>query len=153
MVEIVRAQQHYPFVLFQPVAFIVFMICALAETNRAPFDLPEAEAELVAGFHTEYSSMKFGLFFLGEFMNVIAISCIAVTLFLGGWNGPGPAALGIVWFMAKLAVLLFFFIWVRWTYPRLRYDQLMNLGWKVLLPIALLNVVATAGVVYWIGNR
>ena len=153
MADIVNAQRHVWMVVWQPHAFLLFMICALAETNRAPFDLPEAEAELVAGFHTEYSSMKFGLFFLGEFMNVIAISCIAVTLFLGGWNGPGPAALGIVWFMLKLAVLLFFFIWVRWTFPRLRYDQLMHLGWKVLLPIALLNVVATAGVLWWVGNR
>jgi len=131
-------------VFAQPWAFAIFMITALAETNRAPFDLPEAEGELVAGFHTEYSSMKFGLFFLGEFMNVISISCVAVTLFLGGWGGPGPALLGIVWFMVKLCALLFFFIWVRWTYPRLRYDQLMNLGWKVLLPLTLANVVATA---------
>ncbi len=159
LVEIVKAQsgawQLGPvpipawFVFTQPLAFGIFMITALAETNRAPFDLPEAEAELVAGFHTEYSSMKFGLFFLGEFMNVIAISCVAVTLFLGGWNGPGPASLGIVWFMLKLSALLFFFIWVRWTYPRLRYDQLMHLGWKVLLPLALANIVATALVVYW----
>src|SRR5262245_24869695 len=140
------------YVFYQPVAFVIFMITALAETNRAPFDLPEAEAELVAGFHTEYSSMKFGLFFLGEFMNVIAISCIAIVLFLGGWNGPWlPEPLQFLWFFAKLAVLLFFFIWVRWTYPRLRYDQLMNLGWKVLLPISILNILATALVVYWRG--
>jgi len=144
LVEIVHAQQKVWFVVLQPVAFVIFMITALAETNRAPFDLPEAEGELVAGFHTEYSSMKFGLFFLGEFMNVIAISCIAVTLFLGGWNGPGPAALGLVWFLLKLFALLFIFIWIRWTYPRLRYDQLMNLGWKVLLPMALANIVVTA---------
>ena len=152
LVDIVRAQQRVWFVAFQPVAFIIFMITALAETNRAPFDLPEAEGELVAGFHTEYSSMKFGLFFLGEFMNVISISCIAVTLFLGGWNGPGPAVLGIVWFMLKLAALLFFFIWVRWTYPRLRYDQLMNLGWKVLLPLTLANIVGTGIVMYALGG-
>jgi len=136
-------------VFVQPVAFGIFMICALAETNRAPFDLPEAEGELVAGFHTEYSSMRFGLFFLGEFMNVISISCVAVTLFLGGWSGPGPEMLGIVWFLLKLSALLFFFIWVRWTYPRLRYDQLMHLGWKVLLPLSLANVVVTALVIYW----
>jgi NADH-quinone oxidoreductase subunit H len=154
LVDIVHAQERVWFVVFQPVAFIIFMITALAETNRAPFDLPEAEAELVAGFHTEYSSMKFGLFFLGEFANVLAISCIAVTLFLGGWNGPWlPDALKFLWFFAKLAVLLFFFIWVRWTYPRLRYDQLMHLGWKVLLPISLVNIVLTGLVVWWGGNR
>jgi len=146
---IVHAQRAMPFIVAQPVAFVVFIITALAETNRAPFDLPEAEAELVAGFHTEYSSMKFGLFFLGEFMNVIAISCIAVTLFLGGWNGPGPESIGIVWFTLKLLALLFFFIWVRWTFPRLRYDQLMHLGWKVLLPVALGNIVVTAVVLWW----
>jgi NADH-quinone oxidoreductase subunit H len=152
LVDIVRAQQHVWFVVYQPVAFAIFMITALAETNRAPFDLPEAEGELVGGFHTEYSSMKFGLFFLGEFMNVISISCIAVTLFLGGWNGPGPALLGLVWFMAKLGALLFFFIWVRWTYPRLRYDQLMNLGWKVLLPLTIANIVVTAMVMWALGG-
>jgi NADH-quinone oxidoreductase subunit H len=135
----------------QPQAFIIFMITALAETNRAPFDLPEAEGELVAGFHTEYSSMRFGLFFLGEFMNVISISCVAVTLFLGGWSGPGPEILGLVWFLLKLSALLFFFIWVRWTYPRLRYDQLMDLGWKVLLPLSLANIVGTAIVLYFWG--
>jgi NADH-quinone oxidoreductase subunit H len=150
LVDIVKAQEHWWFVTFQPVAFGIFMITALAETNRAPFDLPEAEAELVAGFHTEYSSMKFGLFFLGEFANVISISCIAVTLFLGGWNGPWlPPSLQFIWFFLKLGALLFFFIWVRWTYPRLRYDQLMNLGWKVLLPLALANVLVTAVVVWW----
>ena len=103
LVDIVRAQQHVWFVVFQPVAFVIFMITALAETNRAPFDLPEAEAELVAGFHTEYSSMKFGLFFLGEFMNVISICCIAVTLFLGGWNGPWLPAIAraSLWFFAQ----------------------------------------------------
>jgi NADH-quinone oxidoreductase subunit H len=150
LVDIVKAQQQWWFVAFQPLAFGIFMITALAETNRAPFDLPEAEAELVAGFHTEYSSMKFGLFFLGEFANVISISCIAVTLFLGGWNGPWlPDSLKFIWFFAKLGALLFFFIWVRWTFPRLRYDQLMNLGWKVLLPLALGNIVVTAVFVWW----
>ena len=154
MLDIVHAQQKLWYVLVQPVGFVIFMITAFAETNRAPFDLPEAEAELVAGFHTEYSSMKFGLFFLGEFANVLSISCIAVTLFLGGWNGPWlPESLKFVWFFAKLGALLFFFIWVRWTYPRLRYDQLMHFGWKVLLPVALANIVATSAVAYWIGHR
>src|SRR5881296_2107711 len=149
MLDIVHAQQKLWYFLVQPVGFVIFMITAFAETNRAPFDLPEAEAELVAGFHTEYSSMKFGLFFLGEFTNVITICAIAVTLFLGGWNGPWlPDSLKFLWFFAKLAVLIFFFIWVRWTFPRLRYDQLMNLGWKVLLPLALGNIVLTALFVY-----
>jgi len=164
MVDIVKAQAGFHhlgpvpiprwFLFAQPVAFVIFMITAFAETNRAPFDLPEAEAELVAGFHTEYSSMKFGLFFLGEFANVITICSIAVTLFLGGWNGPWlPESLKFVWFFAKLGALLFFFIWVRWTYPRLRYDQLMHFGWKVLLPLALLNIVVTAVWVYGMAHR
>jgi NADH-quinone oxidoreductase subunit H len=153
LVEIVKAQAHWPYAVFQPVAFAIFMITAFAETNRAPFDLPEAEAELVAGFHTEYSSMKFGLFFLGEFANVLSICCIATTLFLGGWNGPWlPDSLKFLWFFAKLGALVFFFIWVRWTFPRLRYDQLMNLGWKVLLPLSLANVLVTAVVLYWKHN-
>ena len=133
------------FVFAQPVAFIVFLITALAETNRAPFDLPEAEAELVAGFHTEYSSMKWALFFLGEYAAVFAICSVAVVLFLGGWSGPFlPPNLQFLWFIAKLSALVFFFIWVRWTFPRFRYDQLMHLGWKVLLPISVLNLVGTA---------
>ena len=149
MLDIVRAQQKLWYVLAQPLGFLIFMITAFAETNRAPFDLPEAEAELVAGFHTEYSSMKFGLFFLGEFTNVITICAIAVTLFLGGWNGPWlPDAFKFLWFFAKLAVLIFLFIWVRWTFPRLRYDQLMNLGWKVLLPLSLANVIVTGLLAY-----
>ena len=154
LMDIVRAQEGWWFVIYQPIAFGIFMLTALAETNRAPFDLPEAEAELVAGFHTEYSSMKFGLFFLGEFANVISISCIAVTLFLGGWTGPWlPEPLQFLWFFAKLGALLFFFIWVRWTFPRLRYDQLMNLGWKILLPLSLANVMVTGFAVWWMNNR
>ena len=133
--------------------FVIFLITAFAETNRAPFDLPEAEGELVAGFHTEYSSMKWALFFLGEYMNMIVISSIAVTLFLGGWHGPGlmfgangwlsegPPWMGLVWYLIKLGALMFFFIWVRWTFPRLRYDQLMGFGWRVLLPAAVVNVL------------
>ena len=149
MVDIVTAQQKMWFVFVQPIGFVLFMLTALAETNRTPFDLPEAEAELVAGFHTEYSSMRFGLFFLGEYTSIITICSIAVTLFLGGWNGPvnlGP--LNIVWFMIKLFVLLFVFIWTRWTLPRFRYDQLMNLGWKVLLPVSLANVMLTGVMIY-----
>ena len=150
LVQIVRAQEHMWFVVPQLLGFLIFMTTAFAETNRAPFDLPEAEAELVAGFHTEYSSMKFGMFFLGEFANVISICSIAIVLFLGGWNGPWlPESLKFLWFFAKLGILLFFFIWVRWTFPRFRYDQLMHLGWKVLLPLAVLNIVITALIVFY----
>lgn len=143
--------------------FVIFVITAFAETNRAPFDLPEAEGELVAGFHTEYSSMKWALFFLGEYMNMLAISAIAITLFLGGYHGPGfglggggfwdpgPAWMGLVWFLVKLFAFMFFFIWVRWTFPRLRYDQLMNFGWKVLLPAAIVNVLIAGLWLYFRG--
>ena len=136
--------------LFLP--FCVFLITMFAETNRAPFDLPEAEGELVAGFHTEYSSMKWAMFFLGEYMNMIVISSICVTLFFGGWHGPGPESIGIVWYLVKLFAILFFFIWVRWTFPRLRYDQLMNFGWKVLLPGAIANIVIATVWLYWRAN-
>jgi len=132
--------------------FLIFLVTSFAETNRAPFDLPEAEGELVAGFHTEYSSMKWALFFLGEYMNMIVICSITVTLFLGGWHGPGPAMLGIVWYLAKLFALLFVFIWVRWTFPRLRYDQLMGFGWKVLLPASVVNVLLASVWLYWRAN-
>ena len=130
--------------------FAIFLITAFAETNRAPFDLPEAEGELVAGFHTEYSSMKWALFFLGEYMNMIVISSIAVTLFFGGWHGPGPAWAGLAWYLLKLGALMFFFIWVRWAFPRLRYDQLMGFGWKVLLPASIVNVLVAA---VWLYGR
>jgi NADH-quinone oxidoreductase subunit H len=131
--------------LFLP--FVIFLITAFAETNRAPFDLPEAEGELVAGFHTEYSSMKWALFFLGEYMNMIVICSIAITLFFGGWHGPFTDKLpfmGLVWYLLKLSAFMFFFIWVRWTFPRLRYDQLMGFGWKVLLPASIVNVLIAA---------
>jgi NADH-quinone oxidoreductase subunit H len=145
LVKVVEAQRVLPFVLHQPMAFLIFLVTALAETNRAPFDLPEAETELVSGFHTEYSSMKWGLFFLGEYANILVICAVAVTLFLGGWLGPWlPESLGFLWFFAKLGALVFFFIWVRWTFPRFRYDQLMDFGWKVLLPLALLNIAVTS---------
>jgi NADH-quinone oxidoreductase subunit H len=151
---IVEAQSKWWFAITQPVAFVIFLIAMLAETNRAPFDLPEAEAELVAGYHTEYSSMKFAIFFMGEYMNMMIISAVCTTLFLGGWHGPVLPVLpawvsGVTWFVVKVTALMFFFLWVRWTFPRLRYDQLMGFGWKVLLPLALVNVMATAVVRYW----
>ena len=143
---------------FQPLGFIIYLISAIAETNRVPFDLPEAETELVAGFHTEYSAMKFALFFLAEYINMFTVSMLAATLFLGGWQGPGlawlighehyiPAALlGVGYFLGKVFFFLFLYIWIRGTLPRFRYDQLMNFGWKFLIPVALLNIVVTAAI-------
>ena len=157
LVEIVEKQQQDQiwYVFVQPVAFLLFLICAMAETNRLPFDLPEAETELVGGFHTEYSGFRFALFFMAEYANMITVSAIAVTLFLGGWLRPFPnvAWLGfldvvpaVLWFLLKVFVLLYLFIWVRGTLPRFRFDQLMGYGWKVFLPIALANVLVSAGV-------
>ena len=142
----------------QPVAFIVFLIAGFAETNRLPFDLPEAESELVGGYHTEYSGTKFALFFMGEYVGMLGISCLIVILFLGGWHFPGMGMLfdegtnayaiaGLLAFLAKVGFFLFLFIQIRWTLPRFRYDQLMTIGWKVLLPIALINLLFTGGVV------
>ncbi|SNB46940.1 NADH-quinone oxidoreductase subunit NuoH [Geobacter sp. DSM 9736] len=141
LTEIVDAQSTVPFIVYQPVAFVIFLISIAAECRRIPFDLPEAESELVAGFHAEYSGMRFGLFFVGEYVNVIALGALATTFFLGGWHGPllPPP----VWFFIKVSLFAFFFIWMRGTLPRLRYDQLMHLGWKVLTPLALLNILAT----------
>jgi NADH-quinone oxidoreductase subunit H len=136
------------YVVPQFVGFLCFLIAGIAETNRPPFDLPEAETELVAGYHTEYSGMRFGLFSMAEYVNMITLSALAVTLFFGGWSGPFlPSP---VWFVLKLAVFLFFFIWLRATLPRLRYDQLMRFGWKVLLPVATVNAVVTALLVVWL---
>lgn len=135
------------FILSQPLAFILFVIAAVAETNRAPFDLPEAESELVAGFMVEYSAMRFALYFLGEYISMIVISLFAATLFLGGTSGPGAEqywGLGIMWLVLKVIAFLFFYIWLRATLPRFRFDQLMGLAWKVLLPLAILNIVLTA---------
>jgi NADH-quinone oxidoreductase subunit H len=139
------------FVFLQPLGFLIYMIAGIAETNRAPFDFPEAEQELVAGYHTEYSSMAFAMFFLAEYINMVTVSAVATDLFLGGWHGPLlPASLGWIWFLVKVAALLFIYIWLRWTLPRYRYDQLMQFGWKVLLPLAALNMVVTAaGMVYF----
>ncbi len=139
--DIVAMQANRWFVFIQPLGFIIFLICMLAETNRSPFDLPEAESELVAGFHTEYSSLKFAMFFMGEYVAMLAVSSFAVTLYLGGFNGPfGPS---IIWFALKVFFLIFFFIHIRATLPRFRYDQLMNFGWKYLIPVALLNLMLT----------
>jgi NADH-quinone oxidoreductase subunit H len=130
----------------QFVGLLVFLAAGVAETNRPPFDLPEAESELVAGYHTEYSGMRFGLFSMAEYVNMIVLSGLCVTLFLGGWIGPW-APLGPVWFLLKVLILIFLFIWLRATLPRLRYDQLMSFGWKILLPVATLNALVTAALV------
>jgi NADH-quinone oxidoreductase subunit H len=139
------------FVFVQPIGFFIFMTAGIAETNRAPFDFPEAEQELVAGYHTEYSSMTFAMFFLAEYVNMVTVSAVATNLFLGGWHLPPlPEWLGFVWWFAKLSVLLFFYLWIRWTLPRYRYDQLMQFGWKFLLPLAAINLLITAaGVLYF----
>lgn len=131
----------------QVLGFIIYLISAIAETNRVPFDLPEAETELVAGFHTEYSAMKFAFFFMAEYVNMLTVSMLATTLFLGGWNGPGVASfpiLGVFYFLIKVIFFLFLYIWLRGTLPRFRFDQLMNFGWKFLLPVAILNIIITA---------
>ena len=139
------------FLFVQPLGFLIYMTAGIAETNRAPFDFPEAEQELVAGYHTEYSSMSFAMFFLAEYINMVTVSAVATDLFLGGWHGPFlPESLGWVWFLVKVGAILFFYIWMRWTLPRYRYDQLMKFGWKVLLPLAVLNLLVTAaGVLYF----
>jgi NADH-quinone oxidoreductase subunit H len=148
LATIVSAQARLWFIVPQIIGFIIYIITAVAETNRAPFDLVEAETELVGGFHTEYSGLRFGLFFIAEYLNMITVSCIATLLFLGGWNPLfGPAdnlLLGLVWFILKASLFLFFYIWLRTTLPRLRYDRLMNFGWKILLPVATLNLILTA---------
>src|SRR6058998_617198 len=154
MVGIVNAQydQHVWYIFAQPAAFVLVLIGGLAETNRAPFDLPEAEQELTGGFHTEYSGMRFALFFLAEYANMIVVSSVATTLFLGGWLRPFPSVamlsvLDVVpswtWFLIKSFLFLYFFIWIRATLPRYRYDQLMRLGWKLLIPLAIANLVLT----------
>ena len=149
MKAIVEAQQGVWFVFYQPVAAILYLVGATAETNRAPFDIPEAESELVAGFHTEYSGMRFALFFLAEYTNMFIVASVATTLFFGGWRGPflpGPW-----WFLLKVYALIFGVIWVRWTFPRLRFDQLMNFAWKYMIPLALVNLLVTGLVMKLIG--
>jgi NADH-quinone oxidoreductase subunit H len=153
---IVRYQSGFAWnILLTPIGFITFLVAAFAETNRLPFDLPEAEPELVGGYHTEYSGMRFGTFFLAEYANMITSSALIVSLFLGGWQLPYMENLGLsgLWagvlqvavFVTKVTLMLLFFIWVRWTIPRFRYDQLMSLGWKVMLPLSLLNLAVTGG--------
>lgn len=144
LTEIVSRQSAFGdwYIWKQPLGFLLFLICGVAETNRAPFDLPEAENELVAGYHTEYSSIKFAIFFVAEYANMVTISAVATTLFLGGWNGPVLPP--VVWFLIKVVFFLFLYIWLRATLPRFRYDQLMKFGWLVLLPVALANVLLTA---------
>jgi NADH-quinone oxidoreductase subunit H len=144
LVSIVEAQDSVWYILPQIVGFLCFMVAGFAETNRAPFDLPEADAELVQGFMTEYGGMRFGSFLLAEYMEITVVSAIGAAMFLGGWMGPGPGWLDPIWMMLKILCLILVFIWVRATLPRVRYDQLMALGWKVLLPVATLNVIVTA---------
>ena len=145
LVDIANAQADTIwYIVPQFLGFLIFMVAGFAETNRAPFDLPEADAELVAGYNTEYGGMRFGSFFMAEYMEMIVVSGVASAMFLGGWHGPGPGWLDPIWMLTKILSLIFVFIWVRATLPRLRYDQLMTLGWKVLLPLATLNVLVTA---------
>ncbi|MFP6890928.1 MAG: NADH-quinone oxidoreductase subunit NuoH [Nitrospinota bacterium] len=148
--DIVAGQAGMPYIVLQPLGFLLFVVCMIAETNRAPFDLAEAESELTGGFHTEYSSMNFAVYFLAEYCNMITLSAVAATFFLGGWRGPILPP--VVWFLIKIFAFMFFFMWLRASTPRLRYDQLMAFGWKVLLPLSILNVVATAGVIVFMDS-
>jgi NADH-quinone oxidoreductase subunit H len=151
LTDIVMAQQDYWFIVTQPVAFVIFLIAGIAETHRLPFDIPEAESELVAGFHSEYSGMKFGMFFIGEYLGITLISSMVVTLFFGGWLGPEFLP-PLVWFILKTFVFILLFILLRASLPRPRYDQLMEYGWKILLPLALLNLLITGAAVLWMKN-
>jgi len=144
LVSIVEAQNQVWYVIPQFVGFLIFLVAGFAETNRAPFDLPEADAELVAGYGTEYGGMRYGSYAMAEYIEMFVISAVAVTFFLGGWHGPGPGFLDPIWVIVKIFAFLFLFMWVRATLPRVRYDQLMSLGWKILLPLATLNVLVTA---------
>jgi len=148
LVDIVNAQARYPFILLQPVAFVIFLISSVAEAKRLPFDLPEAENELNAGYHTEFSGMRFALYFIGEYVHMIVLGALLAVFFLGGWRGPILPP--IVWFLIKMSLVPFFLIWSRASLPRLRYDQLMHFGWKLLIPVSLLNIVITGGVILWI---
>jgi NADH-quinone oxidoreductase subunit H len=144
LVDIVKAQDTVWYVLPQFVGFLIFTVAGFAETNRPPFDLPEADAELVAGYNTEFGGMRFGSFFMAEYINMIVIAGLASAMFFGGWMGPGPSGLDPLWMVLKMFAVIVFFIWIRATMPRLRYDQLMSFGWKILLPLATLNLLVTA---------
>jgi NADH-quinone oxidoreductase subunit H len=155
---IVSAQQHEWYAWLLPVSFVIYLVTMVGETNRLPFDLPEGEGELVAGYHTEYSSMKFAMFYLAEYINMITVSALAVTLFLGGWRAPWPLSLWsgansgwwpLLWFLIKVFILLFGYIWLRGTLPRVRYDQLMAIGWKVLIPVSIVWILLIATVRAW----
>ncbi|HEY1007781.1 MAG TPA: NADH-quinone oxidoreductase subunit NuoH [Sphingobacteriaceae bacterium] len=148
LTDIVTAQADGWFIIYQPLAFVIFFIAGIAETHRLPFDVPEAESELVAGFHSEYSGMKFGMFFIGEYLGITLISAMVVTLFFGGWLGPAFLP-PLAWFVLKTFAFILFFILLRASLPRPRYDQLMGYGWKILLPLALLNLLVTGAVVLW----
>ncbi|MGD0970333.1 MAG: NADH-quinone oxidoreductase subunit NuoH [Desulfobaccales bacterium] len=149
LVEIVRAQERLPFLILQPLAFLIFFISSVAEMKRTPFDIPEAENELVAGYHTEYSGMRFGFYFLGEYVTMVTLGALVAVFFLGGWRGPFLPPL--FWFLIKVSLVVFTIIWIRATYPRLRYDQLMEFGWKILIPLALLNIIITGGAMLALG--
>ncbi len=144
--KIVEMQKNMWFIVYQPVGFLIFLTAAVAELKRTPFDLPEAESELVAGFHADYSSMKFAMFFMAEYASIVACSCLGTILFLGGWLGPSFLP-PFVWYLIKVFVLIFVIIWLRGTYPRLRYDQLMKFGWKFLIPLSFVNIFVTAIVI------
>jgi NADH-quinone oxidoreductase subunit H len=151
---VLKQSQSVPFVILQPLGFLLYFTAAIAETNRAPFDLPEAEQELVAGYHTEYSGFRFALYYIAEYVNVLTVSAIAATLFFGGWTGPFNLLNGPWWLLIKVTVFAFLFVWLRATLPRLRYDQLMQLSWGLLLPLGFLNVLVTAVlVVAFAGGR
>ena len=150
LVDIVAAQAKYPFIFVQPVSFAIFFVSAMAEIKRIPFDLPEAENELIAGYHTEYSGLRFGLFFLGEYVTLVTLGALTAVFFLGGWHGPFFP--GIIWLLVKIAAVAFGMIWVRGTLPRFRSDQLMDMGWKFLTPLALVNIVVTGAVLLMLGK-
>jgi NADH-quinone oxidoreductase subunit H len=149
--DIVEAQRNMWFVVPQFLGFVIFLIAGIAETHRLPFDIPEAESELIAGFHSEYSGMKFGMFFVGEYIGIMLISCMVTCLFFGGWLGPAFLP-PIAWFVLKMFAFIALFILLRASLPRPRYDQLMEFGWKILLPLSLLNVMVTAAIILWNEN-